>query len=59
MPDVQLREILEAATAAIGQEDDAGRQEMVGEPEDEASAPTIKPLTKAVIVRARKPRPRR
>ena len=51
-----MREILEATIAAIGQEDDADRQEVVEEP-DEAPAPIIEPPT--VIVRARKPRPRR
>jgi hypothetical protein len=56
IPDAQMREILEAAIAAIGQEEDAGCQEVVEEP-DEAPAPIIEPPT--VIVRARKPRPRR
>jgi hypothetical protein len=59
IPDAQMREILEAAIAAIGQEDDAGTQEVAEEPEDEAPAPVIEPPQKTVIVRARKPRPRR
>jgi hypothetical protein len=59
IPDAQMREILEAAIAAIGQEDDAGTQEVVEEREDEAPAPIIEPPQKTAIVRARKPRPRR
>ena len=51
-----MREILEAAVTAIGDED-AGHQEVAEEPE-EAPAPAIAPK-KAVIVRARKPRPKR
>ena len=59
MPDGQMREILEAAIASIGEED-AGRHEVDEEPEEEeAPAPTIEPPKKAVIVRARKPRPKR
>jgi hypothetical protein len=58
LPDAQMREILEAVIAAIGQEKDAGRQEVVEEPDD-TPAPIIEPPQKTVIVRARKPRPRR
>ena len=58
IPDGQMREILEAAIAAIG-EADAGRQEVDEEPEDVPPVPTIERPEKAVIVRARKPRPRR
>jgi hypothetical protein len=59
MPDAQMREVLEAAIAAIGEEDDTGRQEVADEPEGDALPPTIELPQKAAIVRARKPRPRR
>jgi hypothetical protein len=57
LPDAQLRAILAAAIAAIGEEEAADSQEVAAEEPEEVDV--VEPPEKAVIVRARKPRPKR
>jgi hypothetical protein len=57
MPDAQLRAVIEAAIGAIGVDDDPA-PEPLPEPDEEFEAPPPR-VVKPVIVRARKPKPRR
>lgn len=59
IPDGQMREILEAAIAAINEDEETGRQDVDEVPDDIELAPPMEPPTKTVIVRAKKPRPKR
>jgi hypothetical protein len=57
MPDAQLKAVIEAVIGAIGVEDEPA-PEPPPQPEEEFEAPPPRAI-KTVIVRARKPKPRR